>query len=96
MKEEGGNFNVMKQLRILLNNPEFSGFMWWLPSGDSFCVASTSGEASKVLFQYFGETTFKSFVATMKKEGFKRVKTTGKSPLYALFFEYVICDEGDL
>ena len=68
----------MKQLRILLSDPEFESFIWWLPNGESFCVASTSDLTSKVLFQYFGETQFKSFFATLKREGFERVKTSGE------------------
>lgn len=79
MQEEGARFNVMKQIRILLDDPEFQSFIWWLPDGKSFCVSSTSELASKILFQYFGETQFKSFVTTMKKEGFERVKTSGES-----------------
>ena len=68
----------MKQLRILLSDTEFQSFIWWLPNGESFCVASTSDLTSKVLFQYFGETQFKSFYATLKREGFERVKTSGQ------------------
>lgn len=79
MQEEGNSFNVMKQIRILLDDPEYQSFIWWLPDGKSFCVSSTSELASKILFQYFGETQFKSFVTTMKKEGFERVKTSGES-----------------
>lgn len=69
---------MMKQLRLLLSDNEFAGFIWWLPNGESFCVSSTSDIGSKVLFQYFGETQFKSFVATLKREGFRRVKTSGE------------------
>jgi hypothetical protein len=79
LEDEGGNsFNIMKQLRVLLSDEQFQSFIWWLPSGNSFCVSSTNDVTKKVLFQYFGETQFKAFVASLKNEGFRRVKTSGE------------------
>ncbi|KAL7480972.1 hypothetical protein ACHAW6_006649 [Cyclotella cf. meneghiniana] len=75
LKEENHGFNLRKQLRIVLSDVGCRSFMWWLPSGESFCVASSSDLASEILFRHFGETRFKSFVSTLKREGFQRVKT---------------------
>jgi len=78
MEEGGPSFTVMKQLRLLLSDPKFEEFIWWLPSGESFCVMSKS--ATPILFKYFGETKFKSFVTMLKREGFKRSRTSRKFP----------------
>ncbi|KAL3786452.1 hypothetical protein HJC23_011033 [Cyclotella cryptica] len=75
LKDDKNAFNLMKQLRIVLSNVDCQSFMWWLPSGESFCVSSTSDLANKILFRYFGDTQFKSFVSALKREGFQRVKT---------------------
>lgn len=75
LKEGDDAFNLMKQLRTVLSNVDCQSSMWWLPSGESFCVFSTSDLANRILFRYFGETQFKSFMSALKREGFHRVKT---------------------
>ena len=66
-------YRTMKQLRVVLGTPECQPHISWLPSGNSFSINHKNHFINHVLYKYFGETSFETFISTLISLGFKRI-----------------------
>jgi HSF-type DNA-binding len=62
---ESGFLSFPEKLMSLLEGGEVSESMWWLPDGESFCIAPASFEA--ILDKHFQGTKFESFTRKLNR-----------------------------
>jgi HSF-type DNA-binding len=62
---ESGFLSFPEKLMSLLEGGEVSESMWWLPDGESFCIAPANFEA--ILDKHFQGTKFESFTRKLNR-----------------------------
>lgn len=68
-------FFAEELMKVLNSAMDVQSILYWLPSGNSFCIANQSRFVEEVLSKYFRGTKYGSFLRRLKRWGFQRIGT---------------------